>query len=144
MRNTRSKNRIILRTRTIGKKITIQNDHCVTGNKIKDQPVQNKYEIKRTINIKNDTSTAAKEKITNSDSTSGCNIICLLEKNDISLYLGIIVSSQSPRNHLVVAQSSKPKPEKLPVELPVLNPDLIKKSHLKQDPETSGMDLKEH
>ena len=46
MRNTRSKNRIILRTRTIGKKITIQNDHCVTGNKIKDQPVQNKYEIK--------------------------------------------------------------------------------------------------
>ena len=61
-----------------------------------------------------------------------------------SLFLGIIVSSQSPRNHLVVAQSSKPKPEKLPVELPVLNPDLIKKSHLKQDPETSGMDLKEH
>ena len=58
------------------------------------------------------------------------------------LFLGIIVSS--PRNHLVVAQSSKPKPEKLPVELPVLNPDLIKKSHLKQDQETSGMDLKEH
>ena len=68
---------MILRTRSLGKKITIQNDHCVTGNKIKDQPVQNKYEIKRTINIKNDTSTAAKEKITNSDSTSG--IICLLK-----------------------------------------------------------------
>jgi len=135
--------RMILRTRTIGKKITIQNDHCVTGNKIKDQPVQNKYEIKRTINIKNDTSTAAKEKITNSDSTSGLISYVYSKKHDISLS-GIIVSSQSPRNHLVVAQSSKPKPEKLPVELPVLNPDLIKKSHLKQDPETSGMDLKEH
>lgn len=43
---------------------------CVTGNKIKDQPVQ-KHNLIRTINIKNDTSTAAKEKITNSDSTSG-------------------------------------------------------------------------
>merc|ERR1711937_481658 len=30
-----------------------------------------------------------------------------------------------------------PKTEKLPVELPILNPDLIKKSHLKQDQETS-------
>ena len=127
----------------IGRVQTIQNDHCVTGNKIKDQPVQNKYEIKRTINIKNDTSTAAKEKITNSDSTSGLISYVYSKKHDISLS-GIIVSSQSPRNHLVVAQSSKPKPEKLPVELPVLNPDLIKKSHLKQDPETSGMDLKEH
>ena len=86
MRNTRSKNRIILRTRTIGKKITIQNDHCVTGNKIKDQPVQNKYEIKRTINIKNDTSTAAKEKITNSDSTSGLISYVYSKKSDISLF----------------------------------------------------------
>ena len=42
---------------------------CVTGNK-KDQPVQ-KHNLIRTINIKNDTSTAAKEKNTNSDSTSG-------------------------------------------------------------------------
>ena len=41
----------------------------MTGNKIKDQPVL-KTNLIRTINIKNETSTAAKEKI-NSDSTSG-------------------------------------------------------------------------
>ena len=132
----------VLRTRTLGKKITIQNDMCVTGNK-KDQPVQ-KHNLIRTINIKNDTSTAAKEKNTNSDSTSGNENYRYVYMGSKHFSLGIIVSSQnkSPRNPAM--PSSRPKPEKLPVELPVLNPDLIKKSHLKQDQETSGMDFKEH